>query len=135
MNSKDKLNWEKLFAFSDDNDRMEHEADMLSLNIALKVNKLLEDKDISKKELAKLTGTSAAYITQVLRGDKRVNMLFLAKVMNALDVKIDICFNNRIESDRELLNEALDIGIHRNIRNDRNGLQVLYNNFFAIAGR
>ena len=135
MSSKDKLNWEKLFAFSDDNDRMEHEADMLSLNIALKVNKLLEDKDISKKELAKLTGTSAAYITQVLRGDKRVNMLFLAKVMNALDVKIDICFNNRIESDRELLNEALDIGIHRNIRNDRNGLQVLYNDFFAIAGR
>lgn len=135
MNSKDKLNWEKLFAFSDDNDRMEHEADMLSLNIALKVNKLLEDKDISKKELAKLTGTSAAYITQVLRGDKRVNMLFLAKVMNALDVKIDICFNNTIESDRELLNEALDLGIHRNIRNDRNGLQVLYNNFFAIAGR
>lgn len=135
MNSKDKLNWEKLFAFSDDNDRMEHEADMLSLNIALKVNKLLEDKDISKKELAKLTGTSAAYITQVLRGDKRVNMLFLAKVMNALDVKIDICFNNRIESDRELLNEALDLGIHRNIRNDRNGLQVLYNNFLAIAGR
>ncbi len=135
MNSKDKLNWEKLFAFSDDNDRMEHEADMLSLNIALKVNKLLEDKDISKKELAKLTGTSAAYITQVLRGDKRVNMLFLAKVMNALDVKIDICFNNTIESDRELLNEALDLGIHRNIRNDRNGLQVLYNNFLAIAGR
>lgn len=135
MNSKDKLNWEKLFAFSDDNDRMEHEADMLSLNIALKVNKLLEDKDISKKELAKLTGTSAAYITQVLRGDKRVNMLFLAKVMNALDVKIDICFNNTIESDRELLNEALDLGIHRNIRDDRNGLQVLYNNFLAVAGR
>lgn len=135
MNSKDKLNWEKLFAFSDDNDRMEHEADMLSLNIALKVNKLLEDKDISKKELAKLTGTSAAYITQVLRGDKRVNMLFLAKVMNALDVKIDICFNNTIDSDRELLNEALDIGIHRNIRDDRSGLQVLYNSFLAIAGR
>ncbi len=109
MNSKDNKNWEELFAFSDDNERTEHEADMLSLKIALEVKKLLDDKGITKKELAEMTGTSAAYITQVLRGDKRINMLFLAKTMKALGIGLEISFNNAIESDRELLDEVFGL--------------------------
>ena len=109
MNSKVNKNWEELFAFSDDNERTEHEADMLSLKIALEVTKLLDDKGITKKELAELTGTSAAYITQVLRGDKRINMLFLAKTMKALGISIEISFNNAVESDRELLDEVFSL--------------------------
>jgi len=44
----------------------------------------------SRKELAKKVGTSASYITQLMRGDKLVNMLTLAKMQRALNIKFDI---------------------------------------------
>lgn len=106
MNSTDKLNWEKLFAFSDDNERTEHEADMLSLKIALEINTLLEEKGISKKEFAVMMDTSPAYITQVLRGDKRVNMLFLAKLQKALGVKLEISLKSGSTLDSEVPDRA-----------------------------
>jgi len=135
MNSTDKLNWEKLFAFSDDNERTEHEADMLSLKIALEINTLLEEKGISKKEFAVMMDTSPAYITQVLRGDKRVNMLFLAKLQKALGVKLEISFSNNIESDRELLNEALDYGFQSSKRDAQKCLAGLLLGFAASSRR
>jgi transcriptional regulator with XRE-family HTH domain len=97
MNYKDNKNWEGLFAFSDDNERIEHEADMLSLKIALEVTNYLEEKGFTNKELASMVGTSPAYITQILRGDKRINMVFLAKLVQKLNVNGDF----KIEANEE----------------------------------
>lgn len=119
MHTRSKQDWEKLFAFENEADKAEHEADMLSLKIALEITKLLEENGISKKEFAKLMGTSSAYITQVLRGDKRINMLFLAKVIKAMNVKLDIGFPRGVESDRELLDEVLNSAISSVVRPSR----------------
>lgn len=116
MNSRIKPDWNKLFAFESENEKAEHEADMLSLKIALVIKDLLEEKGISKKELAQLMNTSAAYITQVLRGDKRINMLFLSKLNRVLNVKLEINFNNGMQSDRELLDEAFNMATNNDIR-------------------
>lgn len=119
MRTRNNQDWEKLFAFENEADKAEHEADMLSLKIALEITKLLEEKGISKKEFAKLMGTSSAYITQVLRGDKRINMLFLAKVIKAMNVKLDIGFDRGVKSDRELLDEVLDSALSSVVRPSR----------------
>ncbi len=119
MRTRNNQDWEKLFAFENEADKAEHEADMLSLKIALEITKLLEEKGISKKEFAKLMGTSSAYITQVLRGDKRINMLFLAKVIKAMNVKLDIGFDRGVKSDRELLDEVLNSAISSVVRPSR----------------
>lgn len=119
MRTRNNQDWEKLFAFEKEADKAEHEADMLSLKIALEITKLLEEKGISKKEFAKLMGTSSAYITQVLRGDKRINMLFLAKVIKAMNVKLDIGFDRGVKSDRELLDEVLNSAISSVVRPSR----------------
>ncbi|MCK9309317.1 MAG: helix-turn-helix transcriptional regulator [Candidatus Cloacimonetes bacterium] len=115
MSSKDKKTWDELFAFSDEAEMLEHEADMLSLKIALEITNYLGEKGISKKELAAMIGKSPAYITQILRGDKRINMVFLAKIVQKLNVNLDFRLDTVIEGDAELLADALKINKDLNI--------------------
>lgn len=100
MNSKNSPAWEEILSFKDSNERIEHEADMISLKIAIRISEYLEERAISKKDLAKLMGTSPAYITQILRGDKRINMIFLARLMDSLDLRFDflLCANKQSKS-------------------------------------
>ena len=104
MTSKVKTSWDDILKFKDRKEQMEHHADMLSLKIALDIKRYLEDNEISYKDLAARMGTSAAYITQVLRGDKRINMLFLARLISALG--IDLSFN--IAAGKESAKNELD---------------------------
>lgn len=135
MTSKNRPDWSKLFAFESEKDRAEHEADMLSLKIALEIKNHLDEKGLSKKDLAKLMDTSPAYITQVLRGDKRINMLFLAKLQKVLDVKLEISFNDKLVNDRELWDDALDLGFHNISRESQNEFSELFKGLAASAKR
>jgi len=134
MTSKNEPEWSKLFAFDSEKERAEHEADMLSLKIALEIKNHLDEKGLSKKDLAKLMETSPAYITQVLRGDKRINMLFLAKLQKVLDVKLDICLHDKLVNDRELWDDALDLGFRNISRESQNGFSEQFLGF-AASGR
>ncbi len=109
MNSSNNVNWNKLFEFENEEEKLEHEADMLSLKTAIAIKELIDERGITKKELANLMGTSPAYVTQVLRGDKRINLLFLVKVNKALNTNIEVCFDRGIESDKEQFDSALNI--------------------------
>lgn len=93
MTSKNDRSLKDLLAFDDENERIEHEANMISMKIAVTISDYLEEKEISKKDLAAMLGTSPSYITQILRGDKHVNMTFLAKVSRALG----LCFDIRLQ--------------------------------------
>ncbi len=135
MTSKNRPDWSKLFAFESENERAEHEADMLSLKIAIEIKNHLDEKGLNKKDLARLMDTSPAYITQVLRGDKRINMLFLAKLQKVLDVKLEIRLNDKSGNDRELLDDALDMGIHSIARDFQNRIPDLLQGFAASARR
>jgi transcriptional regulator with XRE-family HTH domain len=47
-------------------------------------------KDIDRKTLAALIGTSPSYLTQVFRGDKPLNFKTLAKIQAVLNIKFEV---------------------------------------------
>lgn len=65
-------------------------ADHLSLVIMSKVLCICEQRNISRKELAVKLNTSQSYLTQLFRGDKRVNMMFMAKIQSVLNINFII---------------------------------------------
>jgi ribosome-binding protein aMBF1 (putative translation factor) len=81
--------FEDLLSFKSENEKIEHMAQMISFRILSEVEKLCEEKKISKKELAAKVGTSGSYITQLFNGTKSVNTSIMAKLENALDIKFE----------------------------------------------
>jgi transcriptional regulator with XRE-family HTH domain len=101
-----------LFSFADGKERTEHNAQMISFRILSEVEKACEEKNIKKKDLAEMVGTSRSYITQLFRGNKQVNTFILAKIEEALDLSFDIKvrFNSESHSDfigRQLTKEVM----------------------------
>ncbi|HNX37691.1 MAG TPA: helix-turn-helix transcriptional regulator [Candidatus Cloacimonadota bacterium] len=109
MSSKVETSLEDLLTYKDEQEKCEHIADMISLKIALQLSEYIEEKGISKKEVAKLIGTSPAYITQIMRGDKRINMAFLAKITDALNLRIDFLFREENQTDKRLFDRVMQI--------------------------
>lgn len=79
-----------LFSNIPEKDIIENEAKILMFRFL----EIIDEKRIklgwSKKQLAERIGTSASYITQLMRGDKLVNLLTLAKMQKATGVKFEI---------------------------------------------
>lgn len=80
----------------DDNFDIEYETRMLTYRFLNIIDEIMEDENISKKELAEKIGTSASYITQLFRGSKILNMPTLAKFQNALNFQYKIRNNNKL---------------------------------------
>ena len=89
--------YNNLFEFKNDKERLEHNAQMISYRILSEVEKVCNEKKIKKKDLANMIGTSKSYITQLFRGAKSVNTLVMAKFEEALDFS----FNINIKLDEE----------------------------------
>lgn len=85
-----KKQFEELLTFKSEEDRIELEAKELVFDFLGEIDKAMERNNISKKELAKLIGTSASYITQLFRGDRNPNFLNIAKMKNALNLDFEI---------------------------------------------
>jgi len=122
MNSRNDSKWNDIFSFSDHNERLEHEADMISLKIVMRIEKLIEEHSLTKKEFAQKIGTSPAYITQVLRGDKRINMIFLAKVLQNFNVTFDINFYSISEIDNIELDRVFKLAKEFNESEKKNNI-------------
>lgn len=71
-------------------ERLELDASLLAMGFLGLIDEVMEERNISKKDLAKGVGTSPAYITQLFRGNRKPNWSFLAKVQQELDIKFDI---------------------------------------------
>jgi len=108
MNSKRVNEWKDIFAFAGEKEKIEHEADVLSYLIAQEIKRGLQQQNISSKEFARMIGTSPAYVTQVFRGDKRVNMVFLAKVVQKTKLRLSIQIREKSEAEPSL-DEILEI--------------------------
>ncbi len=72
-------------------EELEIEADLIHLRILDEIDRLMQDQDMSKKDLADALGTSKSYITQLFSSNKRMNLLLLAKMQRALNMKMH-CF-------------------------------------------
>lgn len=64
---------------------------------------ILEDKNITKKELSRLLGKSGAYITQLLNGTRNMTLGTLSDICFALEItpniKLPVINESKIESD------------------------------------
>lgn len=71
-------------------EKQENRASLLSLIFMSWIDNEMEKQNMSKKELALKVGTSASYITQLFRGDKKPNWNILAKMEDALGIEFSI---------------------------------------------
>ena len=94
-----------MLTFTDKNEEVEHEAAMIMFQFLSEITKVMEDKKISKKDLAKIIGTSPSYITQLFRGDKLINFKTLAKIQKGLDTKFEV----KIKKKQEALTDTNNI--------------------------
>lgn len=94
MISKDKgyveKSFDELFNSIDGSDLLAVEARILMFRFLGEVDKICRKREISRKELAVRTGTSASYITQLFQGKKIINFLMLAKIQKVLNISFNI---------------------------------------------
>jgi len=76
--------------YSDFKNAPVEDAEMISLRFISEIEKVMQKEGINRSELAKQLGTSKSYLTQLWRGDKAVNMSFLAKCCTVLNIKFVI---------------------------------------------
>lgn len=63
---------------------------MLSYIFLSEAQKVLDRKGWTQKRLAEEIGTSASYLTQLLRGDKLLNLKTIAKIETALHIQFEL---------------------------------------------
>lgn len=61
----------------------------------------MKDQNISKKELAQNVGTSASFITQLFRGDRRPNWSMLAKMSHVLKLEFKVMTDETMQEKEE----------------------------------
>ena len=77
---------------ADEANALAMETRLLMYRFLSEVEKISEERGISRKELAQMIGTSPSFITQLFQGTKTVNLTTLAKFQKALN------FTFRIEA-------------------------------------
>jgi len=100
--------FESLFSFKNNEEKIEHNAQMISYRILSEVEKLCEEKNIKKKDLADLVETSRSYITQLFRGTKHVNTQIMARFEEALNVTFDFRIKLNEESHEEFMGKQIN---------------------------
>ena len=90
--------------------QLEHDAQILAFQFLNKVDKTMADTGMSKKQLAEKIGTSAAFITQLFRGDRKPNWNILAKMQKELSLDFKIITEKELDG---LTGENM-INYHRN---------------------
>jgi hypothetical protein len=98
-----------LFSFSNDKEKIEHLAQMISYRVLSEVEKICEEKKIKKKDLAHMVGTSRSYITQLFRGTKLVNTDIMARFECALNFSYNIKAQRNEESEEDFLAKQLPL--------------------------
>lgn len=86
---KSTINIDLLEGFTDE-ERLEARGELLALHFMTYINHKMNQKGITKKELAEMVGTSPSYITQLFRGDKTPNWKMIAKMEKALELSFKI---------------------------------------------
>jgi len=79
-----------LFEPRNEEEEVKHDAYILMAWFLSEIERVQEEKGISRKELAAKINTSASYLTQVFRNDKPLNFITLAKMKRALNIRFEI---------------------------------------------
>jgi len=75
-----------------DNNEVDYdvEAKILASKVLSEISIITDKKELNRKTVAELIGTSASYITQLYRGTKLLNFITLAKLKEKLDLDFEI---------------------------------------------
>ena len=92
---------DELLAFDSSEAQWEHEAQMLAFQFLGRIDKAMADKKMSKKELASRVGTSASFITQVFRGDRKPSWTMLVKMAGALGIRYVVGTQEELDTNRQ----------------------------------
>lgn len=79
-----------LFGKRNEKAQLEADTSALMFRFLSLVDRIMEERGLSKKALADLIGTSPAYVTQLFRGHKTINLETLAKMQSALGIEFSI---------------------------------------------
>ncbi|MDI9341445.1 MAG: helix-turn-helix transcriptional regulator [Sediminibacterium sp.] len=71
-------------------DQLDVERDLLSARFLSEIQRHLETNGLTRKELAKRTGVSASFISQLFTAEKTLSLEFIAKVQRALGIEFQI---------------------------------------------
>lgn len=104
--------FDDIFSFQDEKDKVEVEAHAIMAKFLSQIQEVADEKGILRKELAESIGTSASYLTQLFRGHKLMNLLTVAKLQRALDIKFQINIEGKdnfaVPTNDEAIAEHLD---------------------------
>ena len=75
--------------FDNQKDKIEHDSKILMFKFLSIVEREMELRDMSKKELAQQLDTSASYVTQLFRGTKTINLIKLVQ-LHLFNIEFDI---------------------------------------------
>tara|TARA_R100001143_G_scaffold24569_1_gene25037 strand:- start:11146 stop:11526 length:381 start_codon:yes stop_codon:yes gene_type:complete len=108
LNNPEKIRkeFEQLFEKSPE-EQVEHRAQMLSYIFLSEAQKAMDQKGWTQRRLANEIGTSASYLTQLMRGDRLLNLKTIAKIEDALHIRFKVIavemnnweFDYRIKTD------------------------------------
>jgi transcriptional regulator with XRE-family HTH domain len=94
--------FQDLIKKSDENVDIPFLAEMVMYRFLSEVERLTEERKMTRKELAQQIGTSASYITQLYRGNKLLNLTTIAKFEKALGITFTIKADVNIESENQI---------------------------------
>lgn len=80
----------ELLTINTKEEKYEMEKQRIHFMFFSKIEKIMSEQGISRKELASKVGTSPSYITQLFRGTKIANLDILSKINIEMDVSMDI---------------------------------------------
>jgi len=89
--------YQELLSFANSQEKLDHDAQMISYKILSEVEKICNEKRINKKDLAEKIGSSKSYITQLFTGVKSVNIQTMAKFESALEASFEIILKQNVE--------------------------------------
>lgn len=90
MKGSIKNEWDALINELSYEDQVASKADVLALQFLGLVDQKMESLKMNKKELAEKIGTSASFITQLFRGDRKPNWNILAKMSMELGLDFKV---------------------------------------------
>jgi len=108
------LNFDELFIHKTSEERIAHHAQMISFRFLSEIEKVCENRNIKKNELAKMVGTSRSFITQLFRGGKQINTTLLAKIEEVLDLTFSIQTKLHNESHEDFIAKQIPMGMLKN---------------------
>ena len=88
--NKSKTDLLQLLHISTEQDRTDLDAELIQLQLLEKVSSIMEDRGMTRSELANKLGISRAFVSQMFAADRALNLKLLAKIQRILDVHFEV---------------------------------------------